>query len=241
MTYFTARSAKVLFNPTEETGRFSDHVLFFSTKIIMSFSLHNRPECFAHWTSSANNLWSSAVRRGSAPLFKCQKVCILANCLVKGQPVSDNETHGGRSLEVLRAAGAYKSCRGDGQRLLPPGMVYEGCSWQLFREQNNAVKAAFHPPAPPSRWLKRDLINLFWMNKERSGRRASQSSFKLLSCDLSGFRTSKCHEHRGRMSWPTRLVADTKTTADNVLLRMWMDSLMSAGNGGTHLRLQLLY
>lgn len=105
---------------------------------------------FGTLASSANNLWSSAVRRGSAPQFKCQKVCILANCLVKGQPVSDNETHGGRSLEVLRAAGAYKSCPGDGQRLFPPGMVYEGCSWQLFREQNNAVKTAsfFFLPTP---------------------------------------------------------------------------------------------
>lgn len=96
-------------------------------------------QAFRTLGSSASNLWSSAVRRGPAPRFKCQKVCILANWLVKGQPISDNETHGGCSLEVLRAAGAYKSCPGDGQRLSPPGMVYEGCSWQLFREQNNAL------------------------------------------------------------------------------------------------------
>lgn len=110
-------------------------------------------QAFRTLASSANNLWSSAVRRGPAPQFKCQKVCILANWLVKGQPVSDNETHGGCSLEVLRAAGAYKSCPGDGQRLSPPGMVYEGCSWQLFREQNNALKAVSptrpHPPPFP--------------------------------------------------------------------------------------------
>lgn len=118
--------AEVLFN------RFSDHVVF-------ELSPAKSWQAFRTLGNSANNLWSSAVRRGPAPQFKCQKDCILANWLVKGQPVSDNETHGGCSLEVLRAAGAYKSCPGDGQRLSPPGMVYEGCSWQLFREQNNAL------------------------------------------------------------------------------------------------------
>lgn len=67
------------------------------------------------------------------------KVCILANWLVKGQQAFDNETHGGRSLEVLRAPSEYKSSPGPGQCLLPPGILYEVHLWHVVKEQNNAV------------------------------------------------------------------------------------------------------
>ena len=53
-------------------------------------------------------LWSSTLARcDSSPQFKCQNFSILANCLVKGQQAFEIETHGGCSLDVLRAAGAY--------------------------------------------------------------------------------------------------------------------------------------
>lgn len=111
-TYFTAHCA-VPFNRMETI--FQLHLFTFGhrtfwKKIItlwISVSLHHHGECFACWIALPikGSHWWSAVT--PPPQFKCQKVCILANCLVKGQPAFDNETHGGRSLEVLRAAGAY--------------------------------------------------------------------------------------------------------------------------------------
>lgn len=71
------------------------------------------------------------------------KVCILANCLVKGQLAFDNETHGGRPLDVLRAASAYKSSSGASQSLSPLGIVCEVHLWCVFKEQHNVVKAFF--------------------------------------------------------------------------------------------------
>lgn len=88
------------------------------------------------------------------------KVCILANCLVKGQQAFDNETHGGRSLDVLRAASAYKSSPGPCQCLPPPGMVCEVHLWHVVKEQNNAVKAVIFFGID-CKDQPRDTVNLF--------------------------------------------------------------------------------
>lgn len=69
------------------------------------------------------------------------KVCILANCLIKGQQAFNNKTHGGCSLAVLRAATAYTSSPWPGQCPPPPGIVYEVHLWHVVKEQNNAVRA----------------------------------------------------------------------------------------------------
>lgn len=53
------------------------------------------------------------------------KVSILANCLLKGQWAFLNETHGGSSLDVLRAACAYKHSTGTSQCHPPQGVVCE--------------------------------------------------------------------------------------------------------------------
>lgn len=97
----------------------------------------------------------------------------LANCLVKGQLAFDNVTHGGRSLEVLRAASAYKSSPGPCQCVSPPGIVCEVHLWQVVKDWNNDVKGAFFfffPPRPPSDCKERptDTVNLFTVNKRRS-------------------------------------------------------------------------
>lgn len=69
------------------------------------------------------------------------KVCSLANCLVKGQQASQNETRCGCSLAVLRAASAYKSGSGHSQCLSPRGILCEVHLWLVVKEEDNAVKA----------------------------------------------------------------------------------------------------